>query len=143
MTPIVSQWEVPFIHIGEPTGKRIEEEGFKKIALLGTKSTMEQEYLRSYYRGFGIEISAPNEEQRIEIDRIIFEELVRGNIQKSSKEYFIKVLQKMQDGEGIEGMIMGCTEIFLLVQQEDLPLVKMYDTTKLHCEALVRHSLSL
>lgn len=141
--PIVAKYELPFIHIADPTGQAINESGLKRIALFGTRPTMEMDYLKERYRkNYGLEIIVPNEEERTAIDHIIFDELVKSNIRDESRMRYLEVVERLVQEEGIEGLILGCTEIFLLLKQSDRPTLPMFNTTELHCSAVVSMALN-
>lgn len=141
--PIVSQYDVPFIHIADPTGEAIQRSGLKRIALFGTRPTMEMDYLKSRYQDkYGLEIVVPNESERVDIDRIIFEELVKFEVSDRSRSRYLQVVDRLIAEEGVEGLILGCTEIFLLLQQEHRPDLPMFNTTRLHCDAAVAFALA-
>ncbi len=126
---------IPFLHIALPVAQAFRTRDLKTAGLLGTSFTMEDGFLRSKLESEGIDVLIPEEAQRREIHRIIFEELVQGILQKSSREYFRKVIYDLAE-KGAQGIVLGCTEIGLLVQQEDCP-VYMADTTVLHAGAAV------
>lgn len=140
--PIVSQYDVPFIHIADPTGAAIQHSGLKRIALFGTRPTMEMDYLKSHYQDkYDLEIVVPNESERTDIDSIIFEELVKFKVSESSRARYLEIADRLVGEEGAEGLILGCTEIFLLLQQEHRPSLPMFNTTQLHCDAAVSFAL--
>lgn len=128
---------IPFIHIADPTGSAIVKAGLKRIGLLGTKPVMSAPYLRDYYRSkFGIDIVVPSEKDQTEIDRIIFDELVRRQFSPNSKDFYLSVCERLKE-QGAQGIILGCTEIFLLISQKDKPDFPMFDTTQLHVNAVI------
>jgi aspartate racemase len=132
---------IPFIHIADPTGDAIRRAGLTKVGLLGTKPVMAEGYLRSYYEDrHGLQIVAPSPEDQEKVDRIIFNELVRRVIQAESKDFYLDVCRRLRE-QGAQGVILGCTEIFLLISQQDIPDFPMFDTTALHVEAVVRKAL--
>ena len=96
---------------------------------------------RRFADEFGIEVMAPEEDEQIEIDRIIFDELVRRELKPESKEYYLGAIDRLR-ARGAEGVILGCTEIFLLVSQPDRPDSPMFDTTALHVEEALRMSVA-
>lgn len=131
---------VPFLHIADATGKRIEEQGLKTVGLLGTRFTMEKDFYKIVlYQQYGIRTLIPEQKVREEVHRIIYEELVQGEIHKESRETFQKVIQDLK-GRGAEGVILGCTEIPLLIAQEDVDL-PVFDTTTIHAETAVARAL--
>lgn len=136
---IASAIEIPLIHIADPTGEAIRKAGLKKIGLLGTKITMEKPFYKERLKGkFGIEAIVPEEKAREEIHRIIFEELVQGKIVPTSKKFFLQAFQDLIQ-KGAEGIILGCTELNLLIQQKDTK-APLFDTTILHAKAAVDFS---
>ena len=128
---------IPFIDIFETVSAEIKSQGKSNIGLLGTYPVMSDDFFTQAYHDCGIEIMTPTEEDKIEIDRIIFEELTQHKINAAAKLFYIEVIRKMA-AHGAEGVILGCTEIKLLVQQEDVPEVPLFDTLELHCEKAAR-----
>ena len=124
---------IPVIHIAEATSKEILNKGLKKVALLGTKYTMEKTFYTDILTSFGIETIIPNEEDREEIHRVIYEELSKGELNAVSRENYINIINK-QIKNGAEGIILGCTEIPLLIKQTDVS-VPVFDTTMIHATA--------
>ncbi|MCE0813921.1 aspartate/glutamate racemase [Buttiauxella sp. S04-F03] len=138
---IESRCGLPFLHIADATGRAITAQNVQRVALLGTRYTMEQDF----YRGrlnveFGIESLIPEEPQRLRINQIIFEELCLGKITKESKRYYQQVIEKLQ-GQGAQGVIFGCTEIGLLLNQQDCPL-PVFDTAAIHAADAVNFMLA-
>ena len=131
---------IPVLHIADAAGERIQEAGLTRVGLLGTKYTMEQDFYRPRLEDqFGVEVLVPGDVDRVLVDRIIFEELVLGIIRQESKINFIRVIDDLI-GQGAEGIILGCTEIPLLIQAQDVA-VPVFDTTFLHAELAVRFAL--
>lgn len=124
---------IPILHIADATAAQIQQAGLQKIALLGTKYTMEQDFYKARVEGFGIEVVIPNELERNSVNRIIYEELCLGKIDCVSKSYYLQVIEKLIE-EGAQGIILGCTEIGLLIKQEDVA-VPVFDTTVIHAHA--------
>ena len=124
---------IPVIHIADTTAKEIEKKGIQKVALLGTKYTMEKDFFRDILNEHSIETIIPDVEERDEIHRIIYEELAQGEFKKSSKESYLKIIDSLILN-GAEGIILGCTEIPLLINQNDVSL-PIFDTTKIHAAA--------
>lgn len=134
--------DIPFIHISDPTGQAIADAGLNKVGILGTKPVMEANYIKDRFaQKFGIEVIAPNEADQVAVDKIIFDELVRRKITAESKQAYISVCEDLILS-GAEGIILGCTEIFLLLQPQDLPQVPLFNTTELHAKAAVDMALS-
>jgi aspartate racemase len=133
---------IPFLHIADPTGTAIAALGLTRVGLLGTKPVMSASFLRDYYKGrFGVDVVVPDESDQIEVDRVIFEELVRGRCVEQSKQFYLAVCDRLQE-LGAQGVILGCTEIPLLISQVDLPQLPCFDTTKLHVAAAVEMALA-
>ncbi len=131
--------QIPILHIADATGNQIQQAEIRKIGLLGTKYTMEQDFYKSRLESMGIQVVIPNKEERESINRVIFEELCFGDIQPTSREYYKRVIQNLID-QGAEGIILGCTEIGLLVKQADSK-IPIFDTTKIHAMAAVDAAL--
>jgi aspartate racemase len=135
--PIMAERATPFIHIADPTGTAIRQAQLRRVALLGTLPVMRSVELRQRYKErFGIEIIAPNEADMAVVDRIIFNELVRRELRPDSKREYLRIAHSLR-AQGAEGVILGCTEIFLLIGQADLPGYPVFDTTELHVAAAV------
>ena len=134
---ISNQVNIPFIHIVDPTGQAIVDAGLSTVGLLGTKSVMEASYIRDRYQSnYDIEIVTPDEESQILVDKIIFDELVKGNIIEASRQHYIRICQDLKN-QGAQGIILGCTEIFLLLRPSDIPEIPLFNTTELHVKAAV------
>lgn len=143
LAPIMSRVDIPWLHIADPTGEAIRAAGLDRIALFGTGPTMEEAYLQNYYKAqHGIEIVTPNANERREIDRIIFDELVKDVVSQTSKQTYLEIADRLAKQEGAQGLILGCTEIFLLLKQDDMPGLPMFNTTELHCKAAIEFALS-
>ena len=130
---------VPVLHIADVTLEALRAQGLRRVALLGTRYTMEQDFYKRRLAEGGLEVLIPEAADRREINRVIFEELCRGVISPHSKAYFLRVLKDLKSA-GAEGAILGCTEIGLLVGQEDTDL-PLFDTTLLHAKAAAERSL--
>ena len=132
---------IPLLHIADATAERIKAQGIQKIALLGTRFTMEE----NFYKGrliekYGLEVIIPGSEDMENIHRIIYDELCAGIIQLDSKQKYTDIIRRLVKA-GAEGIILGCTEIGLLVKQEDSP-VPLFDTTEIHAKAAVKYALA-
>lgn len=136
---IRSKINIPIVHIADATASRIKEKGLRTIGLLGTKYTMEQEFYKSRLEQNGIKVIVPNADERELINKIIYEELCLGKIRQESRDYYKKVIQGLIE-LGAEGIILGCTEIGLLVKPEDSK-VPVFDTTYIHAVEAVNISL--
>ena len=130
----------PLIHIADATGGVLQQDRVRKVGLLGTRFTMEQAFYTSRLEeAFGIEVVIPNEHQRDTIHNIIYEQLCKGVICVDSREAYIEIINALA-ADGDEGIILGCTEIALLVQQQHTK-VRLYDTTAIHASAAVDFAL--
>jgi len=123
---------IPVIHIAEATAKQINTNGLKRVALLGTKYTMEKTFYTDILTREGIDTIIPAEEDRNLIHHVIYTELAKGELNPESKENYLKIIKRLIEG-GAEGIILGCTEIPLLIKQEDVS-VPVFDTTKIHAQ---------
>ncbi len=131
---------IPLIHLATATADRIQQAGVRKVALLGTKFTMEQDFYKGILiNDYGLDVMIPNDAERDEIHRIIYDELCLGQILPSSRQTYAQIIRRMED-EGAEGVILGCTEITLLVKPED-SRVPQFDTTLIHAEKAVELAL--
>lgn len=138
---ITSAVQIPFLHIADATAKKICEAGITRIALLGTRYTMEEDfYVGRLVKDFGLEVLIPEKQDRDEVHRVIFEELVQGKILPESKKRYLEIIQNLAD-RGAGGVILGCTEIGLLVKSTDTSL-PVFDTTVLHALAAVDMALA-
>lgn len=124
---------IPFIDIFETVSKEIIKNGKFKIGMLGTYAVMNDPFFANAYKEFNVEIINPNEDEKKEINRIIFEELTKNIFLPASKEYMIQAIKNLSD-KGAEAVILGCTEIKLLINQTDLAEITLFDSTTLHCD---------
>jgi aspartate racemase len=132
---------LPLLHIADATAQRIAAQGLKRVGLLGTRFTMEQDFLKGRLAlRHGLEVLIPPEPAREGIHRVIYEELVIGRIEPSSKTAYLEVMDDLAR-RGAQGIILGCTEIGLLVSQDDTTL-PVFDTTCIHAEAAVAMALA-
>ena len=130
---------LPVIHIAEATADAIKKQGLDKVALLGTRPTMEQDFYTKKLAAKGISALIPNDEDREFIHHTIFEELGKGLFTEPTKSRYISIINDLV-GQGAQGAILGCTEIPMLLTQADLT-VPAFDTTKIHSAAAVAFSL--
>lgn len=133
---------VPLLHIADPTAERIKAAGFRKVGLLGTAFTMEH----AFYKGrlaerYGLDVIVPGRDDRATVHRIIYEELVTGKVIPESRAAYRAIMTRLVE-DGAEAIILGCTEIMLLVQAADSP-VPLFDTTALHVEAAIESALAV
>lgn len=133
---------IPLLHIADPTGVRIRAAGLSRVGLLGTAFTMEQPFYRERLsREHGLEVLVPTPDDRAEVHRVIYEELVQGRVEVVSRERYRAVMQRLVD-RGAEAIILGCTEIMLLVGEGDAS-VPLFDTTTLHALAAADLSVGM
>ncbi|MBL0338778.1 MAG: aspartate/glutamate racemase family protein [Rhodospirillaceae bacterium] len=131
---------LPLLHIADATGLEIKKTTIKKIGLLGTKFTMEQDFYKGRLKDqFGFEVLIPDAADRQMVHDVIYRELCLGTIQSASKEKYKKIIHNLVN-RGVEGVILGCTEISLLINQKDSS-VPLFDTTKIHAAAAVDKAL--
>ena len=139
--PMLYGVNIPFIHIVDPTARAILAAGMDTVGLLGTRYTMEEDFYVGRLRDeFGLSVLIPDEDDRMMVNGCIYNELVKGKVHDSSREAYINVIQKLVE-DGAQGIILGCTEIMLLIQQAHSP-VPIFDTTRLHALAAVAMALS-
>lgn len=136
---IYQKTSLPILHIADETAAQIKKLGIKKVGLLGTKYTMEQDFYKSRIQSENIEVLIPDEKDRDLINKTIFNELCLGTILPSSKDYFKRIIEGLS-AEGAEGIILGCTEIGLLIKQEDTA-IPLFDTTFVHTHGAVEKAL--
>ena len=131
---------IPLLHIADPTGEAIAQAGVKRVGLLGTRFTMEQAFYRDrLIERFGLEVLVPDEADRTVVHDIIYKELIAGMVSAASRQAYRAVIGRLIES-GAEAIILGCTEIMLLVKPED-SAVPLFDTTTLHALAAVDRSL--
>lgn len=130
---------IPILHIAEMTARVLKKEKITKVALLGTRYTMEQDFYKKVIQKHGIDVLIPNEVDRQEVHRIIYEELCKGEIKASSRAHYLKVIEHLNH-MGAQGVILGCTEIGLLVKQTDTK-VPLWDTALIHAEGAAMEAL--
>jgi aspartate racemase len=121
---------IPLLHIADAAAETVRSGGLATIGLLGTKFTMEQDFYIDRLQRFGLNVLVPNEPNRDAVHRIIYEELCRGIILEKSRDIYKTIIQELIDG-GAEGIVLGCTEISLLIKQEDVP-IPLFDTACIH-----------
>lgn len=124
---------VPLLHIADATAEVIRRASIRQVGLLGTKFTMEQEFYRERLEQAGLEVSVPDQSEREHVHRVIFDELCLGRIREDSRELYRAIIDRLVTN-GAEGVILGCTEISLLVRPED-SVVPLFDTTAIHATA--------
>jgi aspartate racemase len=138
---IQSAAAIPFLHIADAAGEMISRKGLKKVGLLGTRYTMEEDFYRKrLVEEYGLSVIIPPDEKRGTINGIIFNELCQGIVKQSSKDEFIQIIKELIAREA-EGVILGCTEIPMLIKDED-SAVPLFDTTMIHALKAVDHALN-
>jgi aspartate racemase len=134
-TSIEAATTVPFLHIADTTARAVGAAGVRRVGLLGTAFTMEQDFYRDRLASHGLDVLVPDAADRAEVHRIIFDELVLGVVTEQSRDAYRGAIDRLV-AAGAEGVILGCTEIELLIGQED-SAVPVFPTTRLHIEAAV------
>ena len=131
---------IPVLHIADAVGKAIKEKGLKTVGLLGTRKLMEADYVRGRLeKNWGLTVLIPEKNDRETVDRVIFDELCQGKVIDASRTLYLKIMDKLA-GSGAEGIILGCTEIPMLVKQENTPLT-VFDSLELHARTAVNLAL--
>jgi len=138
---IESSLSIPLLHIADATAEQLVADNIKRVGLLGTRFTMQQDF----YKGrltekFGIDVLVPDEIQQELVHNVIYSELCLGQIEHASREEYLKIINKLHQ-QGAEAVILGCTEIALLVQQQHTK-VPLYDTTEIHAAKAVKYALT-
>lgn len=132
---------IPILHIADATAFAVHDLGLSRVGLLATKFTMEEEFYRGRLESkHGLDVLVPDEEHRETVHRIIYDELCVGEIREDSKREYLAIIEDLVDA-GAQGVILGCTEIGLLVRPDDLR-VPVFDTTEIHARAAVDHALA-
>lgn len=132
---------IPMLHIADATAARIKALGLARVGLLGTRFTMEEDfYAGRLRRQHGLDVVIPGAEDRERVHRVIYEELGLGVIRAESRARYVEVIRRLA-GQGAQGVILGCTEIGLLIHPEDSPL-PVFDTTRIHAEAAADFALA-
>ncbi|AOM81481.1 aspartate/glutamate racemase family protein [Salisediminibacterium beveridgei] len=136
---ITEDLEVPFIHIGEATAQAVKAKGMKRIALLGTRFTMEYAFYREKFEEVGIEVMIPGDADRAYIHQAVFKELCLGTLNPDTKHSFLQIIDQLVD-DGAQGIVLGCTEIPLLIGDDDAN-VPVFNTSDIHAKAAVAFAL--
>lgn len=131
---------VPFLHIADATADELIRNNIKKAALLGTKYTMTQDFYKSRLIERGIDVVVPNEREAEAVNRVIYEELCLGIISEKSRAEYSEIIARLKNEEGAEAVVLGCTEIGLLIGSED-SVLPVFDTTLIHASAAALKSL--
>jgi aspartate racemase len=138
---IAESIDIPLLHIADPTAEKIKAAGFRKVGLLGTAFTMEQDFYRGRLeKVFGLEVLVPEADDRRVVHEVIYKELVAGEVRAESRTAYREVIARLV-AQGAQAIILGCTEIMLLVSAED-SAVPLFDTTTIHAMAAVDRALA-
>ena len=138
---VATSLSIPILHIADATAAELQKQQIKRVGLLGTRFTMEQDfYKQRITNNFGIEVLIPDAPQRTLVHQVIYEELCLGIIREQSRQEFLKIIQHLS-AKGAEGIILGCTEIGLLIGTHDTD-IPLYDTTAIHAQAAVDFALT-
>ncbi len=129
----------PMIHIADATAEEIKKRGLTRVGLLGTKFTMEQDFYKKRFKKYGIDTLIPDLEERERIHSVIYNELVIGVIREESRQEFVRIIENLHR-KGAQGVVLGCTEIPLLIKQEHVK-IPIFDTTKIHALKAVEFAL--
>jgi aspartate racemase len=137
---VQEQIGIPLLHIADATAERVQDQGLSCVGLLGTRFTMEEDFYKGRLeQRFGLQVLIPEAQARLTIHRVIYEELVLGKIVPASKQHYLDIIDSLVQ-QGAEGIILGCTEIGLLVKQSDCS-VPLFDTTVIHANSAVDWAL--
>ncbi len=138
---IQSHLSIPLIHIADCTAFKCKKKKVKRVGLLGTKYTMQEDFLKKRLEANDLEVFVPKNENDInKIDKVIFDELCKGVILDESRKYYIDVINRMIEENNIEGIILGCTEIEMLIKEKDVD-IPVFDTTQSHIDEIVNYCL--
>jgi len=130
---------VPFLHLADATANAIKAQGLDTVGLLGTRFTMEEDFYRGRLESHGLSVVVPSEEERTIVHDIIYNELVQGELNRASREEYLDIIDRL-GAAGAQGVIAGCTEIELLVTEDDV-FIPYFPTTRIHAEAAVDAAL--
>jgi len=142
VAPVVADAiDIPLLHIADAAGEALVAAGVSRVGLLGTRFTMEQDFYRGRLAArFGLDVVVPDQRDRTEVDRIIYHELCLGRIESQSQRTYSDIVDRFSD-QRVEAVILGCTEVGLLLSPDDVDL-PLFDTTRLHAEMAVRFALA-
>ena len=132
--------KIPFLHLIDATAEAIKARNFSRVGLLGTRFTMSQPFYRDRLAAGGITAIVPDASGQDDVNRTIYEELVRGRIEEASRNRFVEIIESLRE-EGAEGVILGCTEIPLLISESDSS-IPLFNTTIIHAEKALEYSVS-
>ena len=131
---------IPLVHLADTTAAAVRRAGLSTVGLLGTAFTMEQDFYRDRLASHGLTVLVPPAQDRAEVHRVIYEELCLGAVREASRQAYQEVIDRLEHA-GAEGVILGCTEIELLIQPQDSP-IPVFATTRLHVEAAIEQALA-
>ncbi len=137
---ITASISIPFLHIADATASQILEQGIEAIAFLGTKYSMELDFYTGRLREKGLKVLTPDEDDRKVVNDIIYNELTKDIVLDESRAEYIRVISKLKE-QGAQGVILGCTEITMVVDPKDSP-VPVFDTTRIHVDEALRFALA-
>ena len=138
---VIANVSIPLLHIADPTAEKLKAAGHRRVGLLGTAFTMEHDFYKGrLINNFGLEVIVPNDPDRATVHNIIYKELVVGQVRPQSRLAYKEIIARLVEN-GAEAIILGCTEIMLLVHDED-STVPLFDTTTLHAKAAVDRALT-
>lgn len=131
--------DIPLLHLADATARRVKEAGIDAVGLLGTKFTMEQDFYKSRLEQQGLQVLVPGAADRAVINRVIYQELCQGVVREPSRAKYLEIIEQL-GAAGAQGVIEGCTEIGMLVQQRHTA-IPLFDTTAIHAQAAVHKAL--
>ncbi len=131
---------IPLLHLGDVTGRAVRAAGIERVGMLGTRFTMQQPFLRDRITSHGLDVLVPEPDDQEVVHRVIYEELVRGVVSEQSRAEYLRIIAALVD-RGAQGIVLGCTEIELLIEQHHVA-VPLFPTTRLHAEAAVEWALA-
>lgn len=132
---------IPLLHIADPTAERVRAAGYQRVGLLGTAFTMEQDFYKGRLSAqHGLDVIVPDEADREVVHRVIYDELVQGHVAPASRQAYREIIERLI-ARGAQAIILGCTEIMLLIHPED-SAVPLFDTTAIHAKAAVDHAVA-
>ena len=137
--PIMAGLNIPLLHIADATADAIKKAGVQKVGLLGTRFTMDQEFYRGRLETHGLSVVLPPAEDRKLVNQVIYDELCLGEVRDDSRNEYRRIIMDMVQA-GVSGIILGCTEIGMLIGPADSPVLT-FDTTEIHTEAAAEYAL--
>jgi aspartate racemase len=132
--------DIPLLHIADATAEVLVGEGIKTVGLLGTAFTMEQDFYKGRLKQrYGLNVLTPNQEDILVVHNVIYQELCQGDVRKESKDEYLRIIESLSN-QGADAVILGCTEIGMLVNQSDTN-IRLFDTTEIHAESAVKYAI--